>query len=100
MSGILARIKIKHVKGANIAYLYQIESLERFGLLASDADFNVTFFNVGDIFHYEDVKYKVVNIHTKFFNDIHEPHNYGVDLYGIDDHEPFNFQITFVVENA
>jgi len=99
MSGILARIKIKHVQGAEIAYLYEKEILEQIGLLPDSYETSVTFFNEGDVFQLGKDRYRVVKIYTKFYDQIHEPDNYGIDLYGIGKHQPFNFQITYEVEN-
>ena len=100
MAGILARIKIKHVQGAEIAYLYEKEILDQIGLIPTAFDPNETFFNIGDEFSIGEDRFKVVKIFTKFFNQIHEPHNYGINMYGIGEPQPFNFQITYEVDNA
>ena len=100
MAGILARIKIEHVQGAEIAYLYEKEILEQFGLIPDSYDTSVTFLNEGDEFQLGNEKYRVVKIYTKFFNQIFEPNNYGINLYGIGEQQPFNFQITYKVENV
>jgi hypothetical protein len=100
MAGILARIKIEHVQGAEIAYMYEKEILDQIGLNPTEFDTNETFFNIGDKFQLGERSYRVVNIYTKFFNQIHEPHGYGVNIYGIGEQQPYNFQITYEVENA
>src|SRR4051812_37821956 len=99
MSGILARIKIKHVQGAELAYLHEKEILEKIGLVPSTFDSSETFFNVGDEFYLGDTKYKVISIYTKFFKEIYEPDNYGINMYGIGETLPFNFQITYEVDD-
>lgn len=100
MAGILARVKIKHVQGAEIAYLYEKEILDQIGLNPTEYDPNETFFNIGDEFTLNEDRYKVVNILTKFFNQIHEPHNLGISIYGIGEQQPYNFQITYEVDNV
>jgi len=100
MAGILTRIKIEHVQGADIAYFYEKEILDQIGLIPTDFDPNETFFNVGDEFEFGERRYRVVNIYSKFFNQIHEPHDYGANIYGVGEQQSFNFQITYEVENA
>jgi hypothetical protein len=100
MSGILARIKVKHVKGAELAYFYEKELLANIGLEPTRFDANETFFNVGDVFKLGDETYKVVNIFTKFFNETYEPDSYGTNLYRIGEMLPYNFQVTYEVDNV
>jgi hypothetical protein len=97
MSGISTRIKIKNVEGADIAFLYQKETLEQIGLFPSKSNPDATSFNVGDEFSLEETKYRVLNIYTVFFKQT-EPDNKGTNLYALDEEEPFNFQITYEVE--
>jgi hypothetical protein len=99
MSGILARVRIKHKEGADIACLYQKEDLNQLGLMPTKFAPNETFLNVGDEFSLGDDNYRVVDINTKIFNQTYEPTNYGVNLSG-GKQEPYNFQITCVVENV
>ena len=100
MSGILVRIRIVHVKGADIAYFYEKEILDKLGLSPTQYDAHETFFNVGDEFQLGDERYRVVSINTKFFDETHKPHNYGINIYGIGEMLPFNFQITYNVETV
>jgi hypothetical protein len=100
MSGILTRVKIKHIQGADIAYILEKTLLEKIGLQPTKYDRNETFFNIGDIFTIGEDRYKVVNIFTKIFNQTHEPDNYGVNMHRIGENLPFNFQITYEVDNV
>ena len=101
--GILARVKIRHVNGGEIAYIYEKKILEQLGLKPSEQDSIETFMNTDDIIELNGERFKIVKIHTKFFNTTfgEESWKYGTNLYGIGDIEiPFNFQITYVVDNA
>ncbi len=97
---ILARIKLKHVKGAEIAYLYDFEILKSISSKLSDFDPSVTFLNVGDFIDYDEQKFKIVNINTKFFNETEDlDQGKGINLVGIGEQIPFNFQITYELDN-
>ena len=101
--GILARVRIRHMEGGEIAYIYEKKILEQLGLKSSGQDSTETFINVDDIIELNGVKYKIVKIHTRFFNKTfgEEYWKYGTNIYGIGDIEiPFNFQITYVVDNV
>ena len=100
MSEILTRIKIKNVKGAEIAYLYHKETLEKIGLQPDGFDPKCTFINVGSEFTIEDKMYRVVNIATIFFPETYDVEDKGTNLYAMDEQVPFNFQITYIVENV
>jgi hypothetical protein len=99
MSGILTRIKIKHVKGGELAYILEKEIFDEMGLQPTQYDKNETFLNIGDIFTLGKAKYIVVNIFTKIYNQTYEPDNYGINLYRIGENLPFNFQITYEVDD-
>lgn len=97
---ILARIKLKHVKGAEIAYLYDFGILKSINSKPSDFDPSVTFLNVGDFIDYDEQKFKIVNINTKFFNETEDlDQGKGTNLVGIGEQFPFNFQITYELDN-
>lgn len=97
---ILTRVKLKHVKGAEIAYLYDFEILKSLNSNPSEFDPTETFLNVGDSITYEDKKFKIVKIHTKFFNEtVDLNHGKGTNLLGIGEQLPFNFQITYELDN-
>src|SRR3569833_1706870 len=100
MSGILARIKFIHVKGAVINYLYEKEILDKNCITPTEFDPNETFFNVGDHITKKERQYTVVNIYTKFFNQTHQVHNYGTNLRRIGEKLPYNFEITYEVDDA
>jgi hypothetical protein len=101
MSGIFARIKIRHTQGAELAYIYEKEVLDEIGLKPTKYDPTETFFNVGDQFFLEDRQYKVIAIHTKFLNETYYPDGKkGINLFGIGEQQPFNFQITYEVDNV
>ena len=70
MSGILTKIRFEHVKGATLCYFFEKNFLDEIGLVPTEYDPNETFFNKGDIITYDEEKFKVVEIRTKFFNKI------------------------------
>jgi hypothetical protein len=97
---ILARIKLKHVKGAEIAYLYDFEILKSISSKPSDFDPSETLLNVGDIIDFDEQKFRIVNINTKFFKETEDLNQgKGTNLVGIGEQLPFNFQITYVLDN-
>lgn len=101
--GILARVKIRHIEGGEIAYIYEKKILEQLGLKPSEQDSPEIFINIDDIIEIDGVKYKIVKIHTKFYNKTfgEEYWKYGINLNGIGDIEiPFNFQITYIVDDV
>ena len=97
MAGILARVRILHEKGADLAYMYEKELLGNIGLTPRKINPEETFFNIGDEITLGEDKYKVVNIHTRFFKTTYEPDNFGIDISGVGEILPYNFQITYVV---
>ena len=97
---IQTRVKLKHVKGAEIAYIYDFEILKSINSNPSEFDPSETFLNVGDSITYEDKKFKIVKIYTKFFSEIVDLNlGEGTNLLGIDEQLPFNFQITYELDN-
>ena len=101
--GILARVKIGHVNGGEIAYIYEKKILEQLGLKASEQDSIETFMNTDDIIELNGERFKIVKIHTKFFNKTfgEDFWKIGANLYANGAIEiPFNFQITYIVDNV
>lgn len=96
---ILSRIKLKNVKGADIAYFYDYEIFKELGVAPNEHDPSEFFLNVGDKLTYDGTEYKIVNIHSKFFDETTDlNHGKGINLHGAGEQLPFNFQITYVVE--
>lgn len=99
--GISARIKFVHVKGAELAYFYEKKLLDKLGLIPDTFDPNQTFMNVGETITLFEKKYKIVNILTKFFKEEYEDYmNYGVNVSGVGEQLPFNFQITYELDDS
>jgi len=97
---ILARVKLKHVQGADIAYFYNYKIFKELGLKPSEFDPTETFLNVGDVITYDDKKYKIVKIHSKFFNETTDLNTgKGTNLLGVGEQLPFNFQITYELDD-
>lgn len=100
MSGILARVMIRHEQGATISHFCEKGLLDQIGLVPTKFDPNETFFNVNDVITIDGRELKIIRINTKFYNKTHEPHNYGINMYGVGEELPYNFEITYVVNDV
>jgi len=101
MSQILGRIRIKHVKGADILYTTDKDLLEDFGL-EHDKEFqDIRVINKGTEIHIDDKRYRVVDMYTYFYDGTYDnDENKGMSLIGGGDRHPFNFDITYYVETV
>lgn len=98
--GIKARIKLVHIQGAELGYIYEKKELYNLGLKPTENDRFETFFNVGDVVKIVDTNYKVIKIHTKIFEELIGDENIGgINIYGIGRQQSFNFQITYVLDD-
>ena len=59
---ILTRVKLKHTKGAKMAYLYNFEILKSLNLNPSEFDPSETLLNVGDSITFKDQKFKILDV--------------------------------------
>jgi hypothetical protein len=100
MEGIKARIKLKHIQGAELAYIYEKDLLNQIGLKPTEYDPSETFMNIDDVILLNDKRYKIVGINTKFLNEIEDMEDLGgINMYGIGEQLPYNFQITYLLED-
>lgn len=96
--GILARIYIKLENGSEVCYIYEHEIVKNI-VVKSNQDPYTTLLNVGDKFHFEDADYEVKRIATNFLNQTDSEYmNYGMNMYGIGEQLPFNFEIVYIVD--
>jgi len=99
MENILVRIKLRYEQGGEIAYFSSKEVLDTFELQVNEHESSETFFNVGDTINLNGNRLIVKKINTKFFNKLYSPSNYGINTLGIGEDGPFNFQITYLVDD-
>ena len=98
MEPLLARILIKHVKGATIAYLYNRESFDLLNIERKVYD-NSQFISIGDTIIWDNEKYTVKELNFKLEDKTFEVDNrYGVNMYSPTDISNFNCQIGVFVE--
>jgi hypothetical protein len=101
MSKILGRIRIKHVKGADILYTTDKSVLENFGL-EHDKEFqDIRVIKNGTELQIDDKRYRVVDMYTYFYDETYDnDENKGISLIGAGDRYAFNFDITYYVETV
>jgi len=99
METLQARILLKHVQGATIAYFYNRESFDLLNIEKETYD-ESQFVEIGSILEFEGTKYKVEKINFKMEKQLFEADNrYGVNLYSPTDPSDFNCQIGVFVDN-
>jgi len=97
---ILTRVKLKHIKGATLGYLYNFEFLKSLNPSPRESIPSETLLNVDDIITYEGKKFKIKAICSKFFSETDDfSDGKGVNLLGIGGQLPFNFQITYILDD-
>ena len=98
--GINARVKFVNIKGAELGYIYEKKELYNLGLKPSEYDKFETYLNIGDLIKIVETDYKIVNIYTKVFEELLGDEDLGgINMYGIGEQRPFNFQVTYVLDN-
>lgn len=99
MEALQARILIKHVQGATIAYLYNRESFDLLNIPPNTYD-SSQFIEVGSTIEYDGTKYNVQSINFKMDKDLNVMDNkYGINMYAPTDPSDFNCQIGVFVDN-
>ena len=99
MEKFQVRILIKHVKGADIAYLYNRESFELLKIEKQEWD-NSQFIEIGQTIEYDNAKYEVKDISFKLEKQLYKmDESYGVNIYSPTDPSDFNCQIGIFVDN-
>lgn len=101
MSEILGRIRVKHTKGAEILYTTDKSELENFGL-EHDKEFkDIRVMKIGTEIKIDERKYRVNDIYTYFYDDTNDnDETKGTSLICDGNKHPFNFDITYYVENV
>lgn len=99
MNEILGRIRVKHVKGADILYTTDKTVLENFGL-EHDKEFpDIRVIKKGTEIQVDDRRYIVVDMYTYFYDQMNDnDEEKGISLIGAGDRLAFNFDITYYVE--
>lgn len=101
MNQILGRIRIKNSKGKELLYTTDKTDLENFGL-KYDIEFpNIRVIGKGTEFQIDNIKYKVVDMYTYFYDETdNNDSNKGINLIGSGYRHPFNFDITYYVDEV
>lgn len=98
--GLFARTHIIHEKGADIAYIYELEVLKELVVKSNKGKYE-TALNIGDKFRFSDGEFVVKKIATRFLSETDtEFMNCGINMYGVGEILPFNFEIVYVVADA
>jgi hypothetical protein len=100
--GILARIRVVYKAGGDIAYFTDKRVLHTLDLTKDKEFTNLTVIKKGTIITTsDDIKLKIVDISTHFYDKTDKiDRNYGMSIYGIGEDFPFNFEITYLVEEV
>lgn len=97
MEALQARILIKHVKGAIIAYLYNRESFDLLRI-EKQPNNNSQFIEINQIIEFDGEKYKVDHINFMMQEKLYDMnHGLGTNLYSPTDASDFNCQIGIFV---
>lgn len=100
MEYLQARILIKYVEGAEIAYLYNRESFDLLKIEKQQWD-NSQFIEIGQIIEYNERKYKVESLNFKMDSDFNKADNtVGINLYSPTDLSDYNCQIGIFVSSV
>lgn len=99
MSQILGRIRIKNTRGKEILYTSDKSDLESFGL-DPDIEFpDLKVIKKGTHLQIDEKEYQVKDMYTNFYEDTDEnDESKGISLIGSGERNPFNFDITYYVE--
>ena len=100
MNQILGRVRIKN-KDKAILYTTDMFVLENFGLI-HDSEFpNIRILKRGTEFQIDNTKYRVADIYTYFYDEIEDNNSdKGVNSIGNGYRYPFNFEITYYVDEV
>ena len=100
MEQLQARILIKHVEGAEIAYLYNREAFDLLNIKLEDWD-KSQFIEAGTSLEYDGKKYIVESVNFKMEPELYGTFNEsGVNMYSPTDSMPHNCQIRVLVKNS
>ncbi|GEP52742.1 hypothetical protein FNO01nite_34140 [Flavobacterium noncentrifugens] len=100
MEQLQTRILIKHIEGAEIAYLYNRESFDLLNIKREDWD-KSQFMQAGTTLEYNGTKYIVESVNFKMEPELYEAFNdVGINMYSPTDSMPHNCQIGVFVKNA
>lgn len=99
MTQILTKIKIKHERGAEIAYTMDLDIIKQLGLQPDKEFKEVTELNIGTVLTFSDgKKMKITKISTWFYDPTQEiDERYGINIYGVGKNYPYNFEIIYHV---
>ncbi len=102
MAEIKPRIRIFYANGTEIAYTTDLNTIKSLQIPADDEFTDLHPISVGTILSMEDdVRLRVVNIYTHYHDrEFDNSGEYGINLYGYGERYPFNFEITYHVEEV
>jgi len=99
MSQILGRIRIKNTRGKEILYTSDKTDLESMGLIPDTEFPDIRVIKKGTRLNIDDKEYEVKDMYTNFFDDTDEnDDSKGTNIIGSGERHPFNFDITYYVE--
>ena len=94
------RISIRHIEGAEIAYLYNREAFDMMNITKENFD-NSQFIQIGTTISYNEEEYEVKEIKLRMFPETYEMnHSYGVNLYSPTEQADFNCEVLVFVDNV
>ena len=98
MTSILTKVVIKHIQGNELASIYENDSFS--DIILPQEGQNNPYLNIENEFMVHGEKYKIVKIRSKFFNQMKEVPNKGMSMNVNGKQQPYNFQITYEVDNV
>ncbi len=89
---IKARISIGKTEQGDIAFIYDFNFLKTFNVKHDDFFIRQTFLDVGTVFELNEQHYKISEIRTVFYDEMHS--------YGNGEQFDYNFEIMLFVEEV
>lgn len=97
---LFARVKLIHVKGAELGYFYNREVLQPLGL-KKDTYEGAEFLEIGNKIQFDDTEYTIKNINFKLETELWDmSHGYGINTLSPTEPTDFNVTINVFVDNV
>lgn len=99
MEKLVLRILIRHIEGAEIAYLYNRESFDLLNIDRQRYD-GSQFIEAGQELQYRDSRYIIDSVNFKMYSELQEMDpRYGINIYSPSEPTDFNCQLGVFVRN-
>lgn len=96
---ILGRIRVKHLRGADLLYSTDFHTLENFGIEHDTELQDLRVIKIGTRLTIDGIVFEVESMYTYFHDETHRiDTNIGVNIYGDGESNPFNFMVTYYVK--